>query len=295
MFNFGTFAGGLAQGLRSGDELEIRRKAAERLAKADEREAQMHEASMDKARFKQDKRERLRAANEEIVSGWEPEEEGWTVAPANQGLEEPGFAIENPLAPAETRLPSSPAAGLSGAGGLHPKPPAAASELSPPRLAPTSDFASDRAGSPASAGLMSQYRRNVGSRVPADTSADETIGRRMLTGNLLEDSDELTRMANIYKKHGLMEEMTPWMNKAWEAKKKRIPDALHFLLAGDAQAARKVLEKGGIKLADDPEAIKQNGLQSPRWQLRFEDGGQQEIDMKELAAKFFPSSIFKGY
>jgi hypothetical protein len=117
----------------------------------------------------------------------------------------------------------------------------------------------------------------------------------MLTGNLLEDSDELTRMANIYRKHGLIAEMAPWMNKAWEAKKKRIPDALRFLLTGDAQAARKALEKGGIRLADDPMPIKQNGLISPQWQLRFEDGRQQDIDLRELADRFFPSSIFKPY
>jgi hypothetical protein len=34
------------------------------------------------------------------------------------------------------------------------------------------------------------------------------------------------------------------MNKAREANKKRIPDALHPLLRDDAKAARKALEKG---------------------------------------------------
>jgi hypothetical protein len=279
MFNFGTFAGGVAEGLRSGEEMEIRRKTAERLAKADEREAQMHEASMDKARFKQDKRERLRLANEEIVSGWEPKEST--------------SAAENPLASAGTMAPPSSVAGLSDAGRLQPELPAAASVRSS-GFDPTSELRPDRVDSSA-AGLMSHYRRAAGSRAGADAPGDETIARRMLTGNLLEDSDELTRMANIYKKHGLMEEMTPWMNKAWEAKKKRIPDALHFLLRGDAKAARNALEKGGIKLADDPAEINQNDPHSRGWQLRFEDGKQQDIDLKELAARFFPSSVFKGY
>jgi hypothetical protein len=279
MFDFGSFAGGLAQGLRSGEEMEIRRKTAERLAKADEREAQMHGASMDKARFKQDKRERLRAANEEIISGWEPDESG--------------FSNRNSLSAETTALlPSS--AGLSGATGLQPKLPAAASGHSR-GIDGTPDIEPDMAAIPGSAGLMSHYMRTARYPDRADNTADETIAYRMLTGNLLEDSDELTRMANIYKKHGLMEEMAPWMNKAWEAKKKRIPDALHFLLTGDAQAARKILEKGGIKLADDPAEIKRNSPQSPRWQLRFEDGKQQDIDLKELAGRFFPSSILNTY
>jgi|APThiThiocy_ev2_2_1041544.scaffolds.fasta_scaffold01621_3 hypothetical protein len=270
MFNFGTFAGGLAEGLRSGGEMETRRKTAERLAKADERDAQMHEASMDKARFKQDRRERLRAANDEIVSAWEPGESG--------------FAAGN--------SPAS-AAGLSSPGGFQPELPAAAS-VPFPRTDSLPEMRPNRIGSPG-AGLVERYRRNAGPRALADMPADETIARRMLTGNLLEDSDELTRMANIYRKHGLIEEMAPWMNKAWEAKKKRIPDALRFLLTGDAHAARKALEKGGIRLADDPMPIKQNGLISLQWQLRFEDGKQQDIDLRELAGRFFPSSIFKGH
>jgi hypothetical protein len=280
MFDFGSFAGGLAQGLRSGEEMEVRRKTAERLAKADEREAEMHGASMDKARFKQDKRERLRAANEEIVNGWEPDE--------------PGLAARNSPVSAETTASPSSLAGLSSTDELQPKLPAGASGRSP-SLDGTSGIGPDMMGSPGSAGLMSHYVGTARYPARADTAADETIARRMLTVNLLEDSDELTRMANIYKKHGLMEEMTPWMNKAWEAKKKRIPDALHFLLTGDAQAARKALEKGGMKLADDPAEIKRNDPQSPRWQLKFEDGEQQDIDLKELASKFFPSSIFNTY
>lgn len=279
MFDFGSFAGGLAQGLRSGEEMEIRRKTAERLAKADEREAEIHGASMDKARFKQDKRERLRAANEEIVRGWEPDK--------------PGLTTRNSPVSAETTASHPSLAGLSSTDGLQPKLPAASGRS--PSLDGTSDIGPDMTGSPGSAGLMSHYARTARYPGRADTAADETIARRMLTGNLLEDSDELTRMANIYKKHGLMEEMTPWMNKAWEAKKKRIPDAMHFLLTGDAQAARKALEKGGIKLAGDPAEIKRNGPQSPRWQLKFEDGKQQDIDLRELAGRFFPSSIFNAY
>lgn len=71
MFNLGAFAGGLAQGIRSGQDMQIRRNTAGRLAKADEREAEIHHARMDKAGFDKDKRNRLRAANEEIAARWD--------------------------------------------------------------------------------------------------------------------------------------------------------------------------------------------------------------------------------
>ena len=70
MFNLGAFAGGLAQGIQSGQDMKIRLNSAERLAKADDRDAEIHQVRLDKADFNKDKRDRLRAANEEIAAGW---------------------------------------------------------------------------------------------------------------------------------------------------------------------------------------------------------------------------------
>ena len=70
MFNLGAFAGGLAEGVRSGGEVELKRRMAERATRADERAAEVHHARMDKAAFNKDERDRLRAANEEIALGW---------------------------------------------------------------------------------------------------------------------------------------------------------------------------------------------------------------------------------
>ena len=70
MFNFGAFAGGLAEGARSGQNMALRQKQGERAAQADEREAEIHQARMDKAVFHKDTRDRLRAANDEIAAGW---------------------------------------------------------------------------------------------------------------------------------------------------------------------------------------------------------------------------------
>src|SRR5690349_12229948 len=81
MFNVGAFAGGLAQGIRSGQEMQIKARAADRLAQEADREDQMHEFRMDKAIFEKNKRARLKAANEEIAAGWSNEGQATTGKP----------------------------------------------------------------------------------------------------------------------------------------------------------------------------------------------------------------------
>lgn len=237
--SLGAFAGGLAQGVRTGQDMKLRQQDAKRLKKADEREEELHRARIDKADFSREKRERLRAANDEIAAPWQQDE-------------------QKPFTPKQERIPGLntgwtkvPAVTDAGAGGL--------SSLIKPAI---------------------------------QVASDEMIARRMLTGNLLEDADELTRMANIYKKYGLLEEMAPWMNKAYAAKKRGIPDALNSLLTGNARKAREILEKGGLALADDPLRLDSDGQQNV-WRFRFMDDGETEIDLKEFARRFFPSQIQK--
>lgn len=272
MFNFGAFAGGLAQGIRSGGEMGFKGRLAERAAKADERAAEMHHARMDKAASNKDQRDRLRAANDEIAAGWrEALQPSRPMATSPDQLRSDSARL---FEPTETGLVLERPHGQFSTGELQSK-----------------SAARTESGATASldgAGLMSQYKNPP----QAPIAADEMIGRRMLAGNLLEDADELTRMASIYKKHGLLKEMAPWMNKAYEAKKKRIPDALHFLLTGDAKAAREVLRKGGISLIDDPVPTDPNDPQNHHWKFKLENGGEQDINLKELSANFFPSSIF---
>jgi hypothetical protein len=244
MFNLGAFAGGLAQGIHSGQDMKIRQNTAERLAKADDRVAEIHHERLDKADFSKDKRDRLRAANEEIAAGW-----------GESGQDQSKASI----------IPSK--AGLSTT--VPPEQRSLANQAAP--------------------GLMSQYGKPLLPKSPAmqEMTANEAIGRRILTGDLLEDTDELTRMANIYKKHGLLAEMLPWMNKAYAAKKKRIPDALHSLLNGDAKGAREALRSGGINLAEDPMPTEQSDP-SGNWRLRFQGGGEKDVNLKDLATQFFP-------
>lgn len=236
--SLGAFAGGLAQGIRTGQDMKLRQRDANRLKKADEREAELHRARIDKADFNREKRERLRAANDEIAIPWQQDKQ----KSSTPGYPTPGLS---------TGLMKTPAVAEADAGGL--------SSLSKPAT-----------------------------QIPSD----EMIAKRMLTGNLLDDANELTRMANIYKKYGLLEEMAPWMNKAYAAKKRGIPDALNSLLAGNARKAREILEKGGLALVDDPLQLDSDEQQNV-WRFRFMDGGETEIDLREFARRFFPSQTQK--
>ncbi|ODT64753.1 MAG: hypothetical protein ABS69_19815 [Nitrosomonadales bacterium SCN 54-20] len=232
--SLGAFAGGLAQGVRTGQDMKLRQQDANRLKKADEREEELQRARIGKADFNREKRERLRAANDEIAAPWQQDEQ------------KPFTPKQERITGLNTVLTKLPAVTDAGIGGL--------SSLSKPAI---------------------------------QIASDEMIARRMLTGNLLEDADELARMANIYKKHGLLEEMAPWMNKVYAAKKRGIPDALNSLLTGNARKAREILEKGGLALAGDPLPLDSDG-QPNVWRFRFMDGGETEIDLKEFARRFFP-------
>lgn len=270
MFNFGAFTGGLAQGARSGQNMALRQKQAARTARADEREAEIHGARMDKAAYHKDTRDRLRAANDEIAAGW-----------GEAARHQPSGILEPDVPDSDARFETNPASrqsaaqstGVFSVGGLQSKIPAAPADHG--------------------AGLMSLHKESAGQgkRPSAPIAADEIIARRMLTGNLLDDPDSLTRMASIYKKHGLLTEMAPWMNKAWEAKKKRIPDALNLLLNGDAKGARTILKKGGINLADDPAPTNPDDPRSS-WKFKFEDGAEQDVSLKELRSGFFRLPYF---
>lgn len=233
----GAFAGGLAQGLRVGQDMNLRQQYINEQKKADVRDGELHQAKMDEIALNKDKRGRLRAANDEIVAGWLDSSTQRPTPPVAPGLSD--VSAPAPVA-ADTRAP-----GLS-----------------------SLDNAASRPAMP----------------------SGEMIGKRMLTGRLLEDPDELTRMASIYKKHGLLDEMVPWMNQAYVAKKKRIPDALHFLLTGNAKGAREMLRNGGLNLADDPVLINPDDMQGPSWKFRFEDGREQDINLRDLAARFFPEN-----
>lgn len=241
----GAFAGGLAEGLRAGQEMGLRQQYVDRKAKADERDAELHLAKMNEIDFHKEKRDRLRSANDEIVASWQDtgQHTGQRNAQAQPAHLAPGLSditMQTPVV-VDTR-----AAGLS------------------------------------------SLNEGV-----AQLSSDEMIGKRMLTGNLLQDPDELTRMADVYKKYGLLEEMGPWMSQVYAAKKKGIPDALHLLLSGDVKGARAILRKGGINLGDDPTQMTSENRQRNVWKFRFENGREEDIDLKEFATRFFPENSLK--
>jgi hypothetical protein len=234
----GAFAGGLAKGLGAGQDINLRRQYISEQKKSGQRKTELHQAKMNEAGFDSEKRNRLRNANDEIVGGWQHNQQGATTQPVQSAA--PGLSDISAQMPV---LVDTRAAGLS--------------SLNTPVAQPT-------------------------------MSSNEMIGMRMLTSNLPEDPDELTRMAGIYEKYGLLEEMAPWMNQVYAAKKSRIPDALHFLLNGDAKGARKILKKGGVKLLADPVPAYHKDILGHVWRFSFSEGAKKDIDLKQLAVKFFP-------
>lgn len=238
----GAFAGGFAKGLGAGQDINLRRQYISEQKKSGLRKTELHQAKMEVAGFDSEKRNQLQNANDEIVAGWQRNQQ----APATQ----PAQSAAPGLSEISTQMPmvvDTRAAGLSNMNKL----------LAQPAM-----------------------------------SSDEMIGMRMLTSNLPENPDELTRMAGIYEKYGLLEEMAPWMNQVYAAKKSRIPDALHFLLNGDAKGAREVLEKGGVNLLADPVQIYNGDTPEHVWKFNFLKGAQKDIDLKKLAIKFFPEVYY---
>ena len=235
----GAFAGALSDGVRVGQDMKLRQQYIDEQKKSNARDAELHQARMDAINLHREKRNRLRAANDEITAGWG------------------GYAV--------TQLATPVTGGLSA--------------LS--KKTPVTAYARG-------AGLSSGARhasREAG-------SSDALIGKRILTGNLLDDPDELTRMANVYKKHGVLDEMGPWMNEIYAAKKKRIPEALHLLLIGDGKGAAEVLRNGGINLASDPARSNPDNPLNDSWSFKFEDGREKDINLKAIARKFFPGDYF---
>jgi hypothetical protein len=115
------------------------------------------------------------------------------------------------------------------------------------------------------------------------------IAKNVLTGNLLNDPDRMTAIANIYAKHGVVDKMLPWMNQAYQAKKTGIVDALPFLLAGDGENAAMMLRKSGMNIEGVPQLVdKANHV----W--KFNIGGQpREINVRDIALMANPEKAIE--
>ncbi len=232
----GAFAGGLSAGMRLGQDMKLRQEYIDEQKKSNARDAELHQARMDAINLRREKRNRLRAANDEITTGWDEYPAAQPAPPVTAGLSDIAKKTPVPANPRGTGLSSG----------------------------------------------TRQASREAG-------SSEELIAKRILTGNLLDDPAELTRMASVYKKHGVLDEMGPWMNEVYAAKKKRIPEALHLLLIGDGKGAAVVLRSGGINLASDPARINPDNPLNDSWSFKFEDGRQKDVNLKAIARKFFPT------
>ena len=65
----GVFAGGLADGMRVGQDMKIRQQYIDGQKKANARDAELHQAGIDEINLNREKRGRLKDANDEIAAG----------------------------------------------------------------------------------------------------------------------------------------------------------------------------------------------------------------------------------
>ena len=66
----GAFAGGLADGMRVGQDMKLRQQYIDEQKKANARDSELHQAGMDEINLYRQKRGRLKAANDEIATSW---------------------------------------------------------------------------------------------------------------------------------------------------------------------------------------------------------------------------------
>ncbi len=170
--------------------------------------------------------------------------------------------VANYLSPQPQQAPEQPgaAAGLGG------------------NAAPVSD--------PRAPGLSTApAQAQAGPPVPPNT----VIQRAALTGDFLSNPDKLNGVAQIFAKHGLTKEMMPWMEQAYNAKKRGIIDAMGAAITGNGAAAAEALRNGGMPIEGDlTPASKDNTV----W-TGIVNGKQQTFDVRQLGAAADPANYLK--
>jgi hypothetical protein len=108
----------------------------------------------------------------------------------------------------------------------------------------------------------------------------QRITKAMMTTDLLSNPDKLSKMQAFAEMHGMGKAITPWLERAYTAKKSGMIDGAMQLMRGQVDDAIDSLERGGIKLADRPEPADPN---NPRlWKINIEGAGEKVMDIGNL-------------
>jgi hypothetical protein len=108
----------------------------------------------------------------------------------------------------------------------------------------------------------------------------QRITKAMMTTDLLSNPDKLSKMQAFAELHGMGKAITPFLERAYTAKKMGMIDGAMQLMRGQVDDAIDSLSRGGVKLADRPEPADPN---NPRlWKINIEGVGEKVMDIGNL-------------
>lgn len=265
----GGLAAGLAQGLQTGMQLRLQKQYQDRLAKADERDAEIHELRKDQYASEKSIRDRRNAALQDIAAYTQQAMGGGPQTATTKSIQDPNApsfgAPEQPQTPSSIKLAGPiPQDGLA-------------------MRAPNPPFAADNP-----AGALTPQAQQAPEIPPA-----KVLERGMVTG--MYSPKALTDIANIFAKHGLHDEGVKYMNQAYETEKRGGVRAAMAFMQNNPGAAAEALQGGGVELEGMPVKVKPDDPNDMNWKVNIKGQGEKTINVRDwLKSTMDPEEFFKA-
>jgi hypothetical protein len=276
----GGLAAGLSQGIQNGmalanqrEMMDLRRKDQERLAKADERDAEIHELRKDQYASEKEIRDRRNNALRQIAEYTQQQ-----------------FATANPAAPATTQSIQDPNAPGFGAPAQQQTP--SSIKLAGPipqgglsMAAPSAPFAADNP-----AGALAPTPQAA---PPAETmNPGQVLAKGMITGAY--SPKMLTDIANIFAANGMPEEGIKYMNQAYTAQQRGAVQAASAFMQNNPEGAAAALQQGGVELEGLPSKAKPDDPEDMNWKINVKGAGERTINVRDwLQSTMDPEKFFE--
>jgi hypothetical protein len=276
----GGLAQGLAEGMNMGMQwrnqnkyLDMQQQHQDRMAKADDRDAEVHELRKDQYASEKDIRDRRQRAFAQIADFTAQALGGNTpnaapVAPANmQDPNAPSFG-----APPAQQTPSNiQLAGPIPQGGLS-------------MNAPAAPYAGDNP-----AGALAPTPQPV--QPPAEKPS-KVLEKGMVTGAYTPEM--LTGIANIFAQNGLHEEGIKYMEQAYTTQKRGGAQAAMAFMQNNPGAAMEALQGGGVQLEGMPVKVKPDDPSDHNWKINIAGQGEKTVNVKDwLQSTMDPEKFFE--
>jgi hypothetical protein len=256
----------LAQGINMGMQLrnqqqylDMQQQHQDRMAKADARDAEIHELRKDQYASEKEIRDRRNRAFAQIadftakaLGGSDPN--ALPAAPANmQDPNAPSFG-----APPAQQTPSNiQLAGPIPQGGLS-------------MAAPAAPYAPNNP-----AGALAPATQPAPAEKPS-----KVLERGMVTGAYTPEM--LTQIANIFAQNGLHEEGINYMNQAYTAQTRGFTRAAMAFMQNNPGAGVEALKAGGMQVEGTPVKVKPNDPNDHNWKINIGGQGEKTVNIKDL-------------